>query len=75
MDYEPINKKCIFTPDEQSHTVEIVTIDDTEYEGDTPERICLRITSPEEPCPNKVIFTQESETEVLISENDRELHH
>ena len=75
MDYEPVNEKFIFTPDVQTHRVDITTIDDMEYEGDDPERICLRVTNPEVPCPNKVTLTQASETELQISENDRELYH
>ncbi|XP_065918054.1 uncharacterized protein [Dysidea avara] len=70
VDYEPVNEKFIFTPDVQTHRVDITTIDDMEYEGDDPERICLRVTNPEVPCPNKVTLTQASETELQISEND-----
>ena len=65
-DHEPVNERLTFTPATRSQTINIMTREDTIFEGD--EHICLRITNLTGPCPGSVIIGDE--TIVTITEND-----
>ena len=61
-----------FTKNITSHRIDIITINDEQFEGDgESEIICLRITNLVEPCSNYVSISKE--VRVPIQDDDSKL--
>ena len=73
VDYIQVNDVTLtFTKNITSHRIDIITIDDEQFEGDgESEVICLRIVNLAEPCSNYVSIGKE--VRVLIKDDDSKL--